>query len=184
MNLADETFPQSHQGPERPLTTPKVEVQSPMLVRRDGHDEQIQTPYGGFLMSREGFRPMECPLDLDDLRRMLLRGLHTINRAETPSSMTNEPDGSGDHSLASSTILSVRCGTPGPGLGGWTEEAPLLPNYHFLKSPLRLTPQRRYCRGLVAAHLVLDDDMTDHHNYPKSISGEHLADPELAVTNF
>jgi hypothetical protein len=53
-------------------------------------------------------------------------------------------------------IRSIHCVSPGPGLGAWTEDI-VLEKYHFLDSPLRLTPQRRYCRGLVASHLVVRD---------------------------
>lgn len=66
----------------------------------------------------------------------------------------------GIHSVFSPDSGSIRCISPGPGLGAWTEQeevrdAPLV--YHFLVRPLRLTPQLRYCRGAIASHLIMDD---------------------------
>ncbi|KAF2270549.1 hypothetical protein CC78DRAFT_528304 [Lojkania enalia] len=75
-----------------------------------------------------------------------------------PDSLKNEPHGSDDHSSVTAFDLgSIRCISPGPGIGAWTDDAGVR-KYHFLVTPLRLTPQRRYCRGLVASHLVLGDD--------------------------
>jgi len=119
-------------------------------------------------MSEQGFHLTEYAGSLEDFERMLIRrDGHLLGGAETPNSMANEPYNTKDHSLASSSFSSVSYEAPGPGLGGWIEEIPVA-GYHFSKSPLRLTPQRRYCRGLVAAHLVLNDD------YPQSILEEDL----------
>ncbi len=70
-------------------------------------------------------------------------------------SMWNEPDPDG-HSDIASRAASARCISPGPGLGAWADDYHL--EYHFVVRPLRLTPQHRYCRGLVASHLVLRDE--------------------------
>jgi len=167
---ADVTFPQSSSGPERPSGTQNFELQSPVPLHGHGEVQMIETPYSGFLMSEQGFHLTEYAGSLEDFDRMLIRrDGHLLGRAETPNSMANEPYNTKDHSLASSGFSSVSCETPGPGLGGWIEEIPVT-GYYFSKSPLRLTPQRRYCRGLVAAHLVLNDDMT----YPQSILEEDL----------
>lgn len=170
MTSADVTFPQSSSGPERPSGTQNFELQSPVPLHGHGEVQMIETPYSGFLMSEQGFHLTEYAGSLEDFERMLIRrDGHLLGGAETPNSMANEPYNTKDHSLASSGFSSVSCETPGPGLGGWIEEIPVA-GYHFSKSPLRLTPQRRYCRGLVAAHLVLNDDMT----YPQSILEEDL----------
>lgn len=67
------------------------------------------------------------------------------------------PEPSSDvHSVVTSDARSVRPISPGPGIGGWTKEIP--EECYFLVRPLRLTPQHRYCRGLVASHLVLRDE--------------------------
>jgi hypothetical protein len=72
-------------------------------------------------------------------------------------SMRPEPS-SDVHSVVTSDARSVRPISPGPGIGHWVEEVP--EEYHFVVRPLRLTPQHRYCRGLVASHLVLRDEET------------------------
>jgi hypothetical protein len=66
----------------------------------------------------------------------------------------------GVHSVYSTDARSVHCSSPGPGLGAWAgeeETKDIAFEYYFLCRPLRLTPQRRYCRGLVASHLILND---------------------------
>lgn len=75
---------------------------------------------------------------------------------DSPNSMRNECGSDEHHSVVSSELGSVHCISPGPGLGAWTEEGGLR-EYHFSGNPLRLTPQRRNCRGLVARHLVVRD---------------------------
>jgi len=70
-------------------------------------------------------------------------------------SMRPEPS-SDVHSVVTSDARSVRPMSPGPGIGEWVEEGSN--DYHFLARPLRLTPQHRCCRGLVASHVVLRDE--------------------------
>ncbi|OCL02356.1 hypothetical protein AOQ84DRAFT_187888 [Glonium stellatum] len=173
MTSADVTFPHSSKRPESLLSTQSCKPRSPAAPRGRAQSQRIETPYSEFLMSEQGFHLIERSSSPEGFEHVFIRrDGHLLARTKTPNSMANEPCNNGDHSLASSGFLSVSCQTPGPGLGGWIEEIPIT-GYHFLKSPLRLTPQRRYCRGLVAAHLVLDDDMT-FHDYPKSILEEDL----------
>lgn len=42
--------------------------------------------------------------------------------------------------------------SPGPGIGRWA------PEYYFLVTPLRLSPQYEHCRGHQSSHLVARDD--------------------------
>ncbi|KAF1975297.1 hypothetical protein BU23DRAFT_81688 [Bimuria novae-zelandiae CBS 107.79] len=82
------------------------------------------------------------------------------NYSDAAESMENEP-GSGVHSIWSLDPQSVPCMSPGPGIGAWTEQDTTEVSafdYYFLARPLRLTPQHQYCRGVVASHLVLDDE--------------------------
>lgn len=83
--------------------------------------------------------------------------------AGSPNSMRNE-HGSDDprsSSRSSSRRSNPRTLSPGPGMLAWADEALgiqlQLQEYLFTDSPLRLTPQRRYCRGLVASHLIVRD---------------------------
>lgn len=122
-------------------------------------------------MSREGFRHDHFAEGSEALERaMLARGFTAIRRVETPSSTTNEPHDSDDHSSVSGEVgisTGFRCSSPGPGIGTWGKQ---LAEYYFVKSPLRLTAQRRYCRGLVAAHPIVHDDI-EHH---ESVFAKHL----------
>ncbi|KAK7182100.1 hypothetical protein DPSP01_008259 [Paraphaeosphaeria sporulosa] len=72
--------------------------------------------------------------------------------SDTADSMDNEPS-SDAHSEMTADSRSVHPMSPGPGQGAWADL-----EYHFLARPLRLTPQAQYCRGVVASHLILDDD--------------------------
>lgn len=83
------------------------------------------------------------------------------DRDDSIASMRNEP-ASDVHSVVTPDTRSVRCISPGPGLGAWindfAQEYQIPLDYHFHMRPLRLTPQYRYCRGLVASHLILRDE--------------------------
>jgi len=84
-------------------------------------------------------------------------------RGEMVDSMRTEFDSSDEHSVVASDTRSVSRISVGPGIGDWTNEDfhfnELHWNeYYFVVRPLRLTPQRRYCRGLVASHMVVRDE--------------------------
>lgn len=119
------------------------ELQSLVPLHGRGEVQMIETPYSGFLMSEQGFRLTEYAGSLEDFERMLIRR-----------------DG---HLLGRAETPNSMANEPYNTVAG----------YHFSKSPLRLTPQRRYCRGLVAAHLVLNDDTT-YQDYPQSTLEEDL----------
>jgi len=145
---------------ERSFGQENTERPSPLPFRGQVGIERIPTRYGGFIMSREGFRPDQFAEGTEAVERALLtRGFTAIHRVEAPSSTVNEPHHSDDHSSVSGVVevIGVRCGSPGPGIGTWA-------NYYFVQSPLRLTAQRKYCRGLVTAHLVVHDDMLDYEH--------------------
>jgi len=148
---------------ERPFGQENMEQPSPLPFGGQVGIERIPTRHGGFIMSREGFRPDQFAEGSEAVERALLaRGFTAVRRVETPSSTTNEPHDSDDHSSVSGVVevIGVRCGSPGPGIGTWAN----LADYYFIKSPLRLTAQRKYCRGLVTAHLTVHDDMMDYEH--------------------
>lgn len=66
------------------------------------------------------------------------------------ASMVVEP---GEHSPAISTSGSIRSASPNPGVAYWVAHmryaaaSPVPRNYHFLQTPLRLSPQLEHCRG-------------------------------------
>ncbi|KAF2806755.1 uncharacterized protein BDZ99DRAFT_84876 [Mytilinidion resinicola] len=138
--------------------------------------QRVETRHGGYIMSREGFRPDYFAVGSEEMQRAILPGRRlAIGHAEsdTVTSTANEPNGTDDQSSASSgellRIPDIRYGSPGPGIGGWVT----LADYYFVKSPLRLTAQRQYCRGLVTAHLIVHDDTTDHHHdsvFPRRVT--------------
>jgi len=48
------------------------------------------------------------------------------------------------------------------GVGSWdvhNEADRFPPEYHFLATPLRLSPQYEHCRGLPVSHMVVQDDL-------------------------
>lgn len=141
----DETSPQSPDGPEQ-----RVQVESEafeaQLVSLWGTAsfEEIRARFGGSFNRLERIRRTQRALGLGDDDDMV-------------DSMINEPLESGDHSVVVSDKGSVRCMSPGPGVGAWTSDGLTLGMgigmgaYYFVVSPLRLTPQRRNCRGLLAS---------------------------------
>ncbi|RMZ66649.1 hypothetical protein GMOD_00002006 [Pyrenophora seminiperda CCB06] len=76
-------------------------------------------------------------------------------------SLVVEPCVTSDHSPMSSVGGSVRSLSPNPGILYWiTNMRPVSPlpfEYHFLHTPLRLSPQYEHCRGDPASHLVGPD---------------------------
>lgn len=81
--------------------------------------------------------------------------------AGSPNSMRNERGTDEPRSSSASSGRRSRPLSPGPGMVAWADEALglqlQLQEYLFTDRPLRLTPQRRYCRGLVASHLIVCD---------------------------
>ncbi|EOA86355.1 uncharacterized protein SETTUDRAFT_169142, partial [Exserohilum turcica Et28A] len=77
------------------------------------------------------------------------------------ASMVVEPPSPGEHSPAISRSGSARSSSPNPGVVYWISSmrvaSPLPISYHFLQTPLRLSPQFEHCRGDPASHLVVPD---------------------------
>ncbi|KAF2498915.1 hypothetical protein BU16DRAFT_615892 [Lophium mytilinum] len=150
---------------DRPRKLNDMEQCSPCPLRSQEGIQRIETRYGGYIMTREGFRPDLFAVGSEGMQRAIWPARRpALGHAEsdTVTSTANESNRSDDQSSASSgellRIPDIRYGSPGPGMGGWAT----LPDYYFVKSPLRLTAQRQYCRGLVTAHLVVHDNMMDH----------------------
>ncbi|KAF2662735.1 hypothetical protein K491DRAFT_815 [Lophiostoma macrostomum CBS 122681] len=146
--------------------------------RNDGDDaEHLASPNAVVDETSGGEREESSLRELQEMETRLrdfLVGVDTLQTREGTSlilldpyafegsvnSMNVEPYGSDDYSVISSGVRSLRSMSPGPGIGAWIEEANMnlgARSYHFRGTPLRLTPQRRFCRGLVASHLVLHD---------------------------
>ncbi|CAA9957639.1 hypothetical protein PTMSG1_01247 [Pyrenophora teres f. maculata] len=79
-------------------------------------------------------------------------------------SLVVEPCATSDHSPVASVGGSVRSLSPNPGILYWITNmrpaSPLPAEYHFLHTPLRLSPQYEHCRGDPASHLVGPDRST------------------------
>jgi hypothetical protein len=128
---------------------------------------EIRNRFGGYIHDAQG---LQLNGSMNDWASFRTRDRFPHSPDDMARSMKNNPD-SDERSAISSDARSVRCISPGPGLGSWIEqawedEAGLMesPN-HFSSRPLRLTPQRQFCRGLVASHLVLIDD--GMHSYER-----------------
>lgn len=154
---ADESSPESPDGPEHRVETEVFEAQL-VSIRGTASFEEIRARFGGSInmvdRNRRTQRALGVGGDDDDMA----------------DSMMNEPLESGDHSVIVSDKGSVRCMSPGPGVGAWTDGLKLgmgTRKYYFIVSPLRLTPQRRNCRSLLASHLVAGDSASssDVSNY-------------------
>jgi hypothetical protein len=76
-------------------------------------------------------------------------------------SLIVEPCVTADNSPVPSASGSARSRSPDPGVLYWITSMPIatpLPlEYHFLQTPLRLSPQYEHCRGDPASHLVVPD---------------------------
>ncbi|KAF2791551.1 hypothetical protein K505DRAFT_419056 [Melanomma pulvis-pyrius CBS 109.77] len=146
----DEEFPPSSDGPEQHVNVGTFRASPAEEVRQMN---EVQTRFGVFENGAEGFRPTPHMVAMEE---SLDDGM--------ADSMNNEPPhSSDDQSAITSDARSVRCMSPGPGIGGWIAEEFQLNDchfieYHFLVKPLRLTPQHRYCRGLVSSHMVVPDE--------------------------
>ncbi|KAF2739207.1 hypothetical protein EJ04DRAFT_355173 [Polyplosphaeria fusca] len=148
----EEESPPSSDGPEQ-------HIQDGFSIQQTqpwGHASfrEIRARFGGYLHSAHSSERMDV-MELPGLR--LAQASFMEDYDDLAHSMKNEPS-SDVHSVVSSDARSVRCISPGPCLGAWVED-PGLKEYHFSSRPLRLTPQRQFCRGLVASHLVLVDDV-------------------------
>jgi len=77
-------------------------------------------------------------------------------------SLVVEPCATRDHSPVASVGGSVRSLSPNPGIIYWPA-SPLPVEYHFLHTPLRLSPQYEHCRGDPASHLVGPDRSTSFY---------------------
>lgn len=77
------------------------------------------------------------------------------------ASLIVEPLSPADHSPPASISSSARSVSPNPGIMYWVTSlrvaTPLPMSYHFLQTPLRLSPQLEHCRGDPTSHLVVPD---------------------------
>lgn len=123
-------------------------------------NDEIRARIGIYENGAEGFRVHPHVMGMEGVSFRPHRGTPTEDSDDDRAvSMYNHPPRASDeHSVVTPGARSVRCISPGPGLGAWADDFPLS-EYHFLAPPLRLTPQHRYCRGLVASHLVARDDI-------------------------
>lgn len=179
----EEPSPQSPDGPEQRVE-PETGFQSNHNTFEGHHHhmvslwgtttatfDEIRARFGGSFNRLDRMRRTQRALGLTGA---------TGDDDDIPDSLINEPLESGDHSVVVSEKGSVRCISPGPGVGAWTTDGLRLGmgmgmgmemeirQYYFVVSPLRLTPQRRNCRGLLASHLVVGDssaNSSDVSNY-------------------
>ncbi len=81
------------------------------------------------------------------------------NQSDLMDSLAVESRATDDQSMMRSVSGGVEITSPGPGIGSWTENEPyrarLPTEYHFLRTPLRLSPQYEHCRGTPMAHDAL-----------------------------
>lgn len=157
----EEEFPPSSDGPEQ-------HAQDTFSIQRTQSWHQatlseIRHRFGNQLHDAQGFQLNEHHRHLDVPAFRLPRAAFLLHDYDDMGCSVKNHPGSDDHSVISSDARSVRCISPGPGLGSWIERwegDAGLKEYpgHFSSRPLRLTPQRQFCRGLVASHLVLIED--------------------------
>ncbi|ORY04032.1 hypothetical protein BCR34DRAFT_591379 [Clohesyomyces aquaticus] len=126
---------------------------------------EVRTRFGGYVNSAEGFILSQHVIGIEDHPiRVHHRAQFLFHDTDDAgASSINQPqDCSDEQSIAApGPTTGLRCMSPGPGLGAWIEGGWVddrMNGYHFVDSPLRLTPQLRFCRGLSASHLVLWDD--------------------------
>ncbi|KAF2118447.1 hypothetical protein BDV96DRAFT_386604 [Lophiotrema nucula] len=151
----DEEDPQSSDGPEAHVTPDMFAVRQalPWMV---GDTREVPTRYGSFDYDNDGFRPSQRVIGIEDQPLRPISDVRYSEISENDDSMVNGT-ASDTHSVITPNVRSIRPMSPGPGLGHWIGDTVHSENY-FLAKPLRLTPQRRFCRGLVASHLVVRDD--------------------------
>jgi len=158
---ADGDFPLSSDGPEEHAHLEIFELELDEFTSRQTSDinefvARLSAMHGNEVL------PFDGHVMGSDEQRVHVRGPYSRDyQDDLPSSLRNNHTRSSNERFSTISsdidIRSVHCVSPGPGLGTWTEDTVVLERYHFLDSPLRLTPQRRYCRGLVASHLVVRD---------------------------
>jgi hypothetical protein len=153
---SDSEFPDSSDGPE-PHVSVALFRPSPLQGARS--ISEARTRIGGiFEIGVEGFRLRQPEVEAEPLRPHRMPSFYE----ERTESMRNQ-HGSEDHSVVASDARSPSSMSPGPGIGTWIDREFQLrelhfSEYHFLVRPLRLTPQHRYCRGLVTSHMVVPDE--------------------------
>lgn len=79
---------------------------------------------------------------------------------ESPSSLETEASNGANNSASSDARMLSSADWNG--MGRWTGEDEIdlfTLNYYFSSRPLRLSPQHEHCRGHLASHLVVQDDM-------------------------
>jgi hypothetical protein len=156
-----EDFPSSSDGPEPHVTPDTFEGPLPFITE-DGFIIDMESRVRGIARATEGIPLHEHRLGIDDRPIRFRPGPFTRGHQGYPDSMTNNFYGSDGRSIISSgprsDFMDVRSTSPGPGIAAWIEDDPVVAvESNFLGTPLRLSHQRQYCRGLVTSHLVLHD---------------------------
>ena len=154
-----EEFPPSSDGPEQHVNVDMFHGAPEDSI------SLVRTRFGAFENGVEGFRlSQHIDLAVIEKRPPRLRPVQVLQNRMTDS-MVNGPPSNDERSVAPSEGRSLSNRSPGPGIGFWATEDLQLNGfefsghgYHFLVTPLRLTPQLRYCRGLVTSHMVLPDE--------------------------
>lgn len=156
---AEEDFPPSSDGREEHHQLDAT-VELPIVSQEARDIIEFLSRFGEVV---NGARAFEFELN----ERGIVIGDQVLgDQADLSSSLVNGHS-SDDRSVVSPDLRSLHSMSPGPGLGAWTEDM-VMPEYHIVqvpiylfsedRNPLRLTPQRRYCRGLVASHLIIRDE--------------------------
>jgi hypothetical protein len=100
-------------------------------------------------------------LDPTDCVDTVVYGQPPEGHTAMSGSLIVEPCVTADNSPVPSAGGSARSRSPDPGVLYWITSMPIatpLPlEYHFLQTPLRLSPQYEHCRGDPASHLVVPD---------------------------
>ncbi|KNG48015.1 hypothetical protein DDE82_002280 [Stemphylium lycopersici] len=107
------------------------------------------------LSSSQGSMPISDGVDWDETCNQL------PDANNMSASLMVEPFSPADHSPPASISGSARSVSPNPGVVYWVTSlrvaTPLPMSYHFLQTPLRLSPQLEHCRGDPTSHLVVPD---------------------------
>jgi len=138
------------------------------LVELDAEGSPLMDPHDGDVEERETYDGrFESVIVIEhgsEDRHLSQLSLHLVeDDSEIADSLEVESCTTSDHSRAVSAHGSVGFTSPGPGIGVWTEDdqahraCMFPPEYHFLRTPLRLSPQYEHCRGDPLSHRIVPD---------------------------
>jgi hypothetical protein len=152
----DSGFPPSSDGPEPHVS---VALFQPAPLQGTRQLSEGGTRIGIFENGVDGFQPSQPVVGI--MEPVWPHRMPSFYE-ERADSLKNEY-GSENHSVVEPDARTLSSMSPGPYIGVWSDEELRLAElhiheYHFLVRPLRLTPQYRYCRGLVTSHMVVPDE--------------------------